>query len=368
MGAGQLGRMLALAGIPLGMEFTFYSPIASPSAENVGEVMVGAWEDGGALERFARSVDLITYEFENVSLEAADRVASICPLWPPRNALMVTQDRVREKKMFELLGIPAAEYLTVSSLQELRSAVDEVGVPGILKTCQFGYDGKGQARIRGVGDVDAAWLALGGAALIYEKLVPFTRELSVLAVRSSDGTKLVYPVVENRHRDGILRYSAAPASGLTELEALTARRYAFALLDALDYVGVFALELFDTDNGLVANEMAPRVHNSGHWTIEGAETSQFENHVRAICGLPLGDCTQVGHSAMFNVIGTHPDIARVLAVPDVHVHLYGKTERPNRKLGHITVRARTPAELSDRVAALTSGALADEEIVRISWP
>lgn len=352
MGAGQLGRMLALAGIPLGMRFTFFSPTPSPPAESVGEVMVGAWDDTDALVRFARAVDVVTYEFENVSISAADVVGRICPVWPPRGALIVTQDRLREKNMFESLGITAARYAPVESLDDLRSALVRIGAPGILKTRRFGYDGKGQVRINGVEDIEPAWATLGGVPLIYEELVHFERELSVLAVRASDGTKLVYPVVENHHRDGILRHSFAPAPRLTESKRIQAGQYAMMLLDAFDYVGVFALELFDTPAGLVANEMAPRVHNSGHWTIEGAETSQFENHLRAICDLPLGDCAPVGHSAMLNVIGTHPDIARVLAIPDVHVHMYGKSERPNRKLGHITVRSHTPQELDERAAAL----------------
>lgn len=356
LGAGQLGQMLALAGIPLGMRFTFFSPEPSASAECVGDVMLGAWDDADAIARFARSVDVVTYEFENVLLSAADAIQRCCPLWPPRRALMVTQDRVREKEMFQLLGIPAAPFAAVNSLDDLRSAVQRVGAPGILKTRQFGYDGKGQARINHTADLEAAWAALGGVPLIYEGLVRFERELSVLAVRGMDSTVQVYPLVENRHRDGILRYSAAPAS-LDDARRNTAAAYATALLDALQYVGVFALELFDTPSGLVANEMAPRVHNSGHWTIEGAETSQFENHVRAICGLPLGSCAPVGHSAMINVIGAYPDIARVLAVPDAHVHLYGKSERPGRKLGHITIRSSTLQELGDRVAAL--GDIAD---------
>ncbi|MGI8510236.1 MAG: 5-(carboxyamino)imidazole ribonucleotide synthase [Gemmatimonadaceae bacterium] len=352
MGAGQLGRMLALAGIPLGLQFTFFSPEPSASAESVGDVMLGAWDDADALARFASSVDVVTYEFENVLLSAADQVERFCPLWPPRRALMVTQDRLREKEMFHSLGIPVAPYGAVNSLVDLRSAVERIGAPGILKSCRFGYDGKGQARINQTADIDTAWSELGGVPLIYEGLVRFERELSVIAVRGADGTKLVYPLVQNRHRDGILRYSEAPAPGLDDARRETAELYANRLLDALEYVGVFALELFDTPTGLIANEMAPRVHNSGHWTIEGAETSQFENHVRAICGLPLGVCAPVGHSAMINVIGTHPDIVRVLAVPNAHVHMYGKSERPGRKLGHFTIRSSTTQELRDNVAAL----------------
>lgn len=352
MGAGQLGRMLALAGIPLGMHFVFFAPEPSASAEDVGDIVVGAWDDEEALARFAESVDVVTYEFENVPVSATDIVARSRPVWPPRGALMLTQDRLHEKETFQSLGIPVASYASVDSAEGLRAAIERVGVPGILKTRRFGYDGKGQARIDTAEAAEAAWATLGGVPLIYERVVQFTRELSVLAVRATDGTKLVYPVVENRHREGILRCSTTPVVGLEDAKRAAAHVYATALLDSLNYVGVFALELFDTDSGLVANEMAPRVHNSGHWTIEGAETTQFENHVRAICGLPLGDCTPNGYSAMFNIIGKHPDIKRVLAVPGVHLHMYGKSERPGRKLGHITVRAGTPQDLRDRVAAL----------------
>lgn len=354
MGAGQLGRMLALAGIPLGMRFTFLSPTPSPSAESVGSVVIGDYDDTTALAAFADQVDVVTYEFENVSLTAADVVQQRRPLWPPIRALATTQDRLREKEMFGALGIPAAAYVRVDSLHDLLGAVDQVGTPGILKTRFSGYDGKGQRRIQSADDVSTAWQELGGVPLIYEHVVDFERELSVIAVRASDGTRLVYPVVENRHRDGILRFSTSPVSALPLAKRQEAERYATMLLDTFEYVGVFALELFDTTAGLVANEMAPRVHNSGHWTIEGAETSQFENHVRAICGLPLGACTAVGHSAMFNVIGRHPDIAEVLRVPGVHVHMYGKSERPGRKLGHITIRSGTPEDLVASTASLAA--------------
>jgi 5-(carboxyamino)imidazole ribonucleotide synthase len=354
MGAGQLGRMLALAGIPLGMRFTFFSTEPNDAAAQVGDVMVGAYDDAEALERFARAVDVVTYEFENVSVDAAERIAAISPVWPPADALRVTQDRAHEKAAFAELGIPAAPTRLVDSEDDLHAAVREIGAPGILKTRRFGYDGKGQARIMSEGDVERAWRDLGGAPLIYEGFVRFEREVSVIAVRGRDGSKRAYPVVENVHRDGILRQSVAPASGLSDEKRAAAERYAFALMDRFAYVGVFALELFDTPDGLVANEMAPRVHNSGHWTIEGAVTSQFENHVRAVCELPLGECAAVGHAAMLNIIGTFPDPARVLAVPDAHLHDYAKSERAGRKLGHITVRTDTPDALRERLDVLRS--------------
>lgn len=352
LGAGQLGQMLALAGIPLGMRFTFFSPTPSESAEAVGEVVVGEYDDIEALRSFARGVDVVTYEFENVSATAVMEIERIVQVWPPRCALVTSQDRALEKQEFTRLGIPVAPYRLVDSLDDLESAVRDLGAPGILKTRRFGYDGKGQARIMDRSGLEPAWNALGRSALVYERLVEFERELSVIAVRARDGMTFCYPVAENRHRDGILRTSFAPADHLSDARRHQAEGYARALMDAFGYVGVFAIELFDSPDGIVANEMAPRVHNSGHWTIEGAETSQFENHVRAVCGLPLGDCAPVGYSAMFNIIGEHPDAARVLAIPDAHLHLYGKSERPGRKLGHISLRSRTREDLQRHVDTL----------------
>ncbi len=352
LGAGQLGQMLALAGIPLGMRFDFFSPTPSAAADAVGQVVIGEYEDASALREFAKGVDVVTYEFENVSADAVAEIEQVCPVFPPRAALVTSQDRALEKRQFERLGIPVAPYQLVDSLTDLEAAIRDIGLPGILKTRRFGYDGKGQVRIRARGDAESAWNSIGPAPLIYEGHVDFHRELSVIAVRSEDGTTLCYPVAENHHRDGILRTSIAPADKLPDVKRHQAEGHARALLTGFGYVGVFAIEMFDTATGLVANEMAPRVHNSGHWTIEGAETSQFENHMRAVCGLPLGDCTPLGYSAMFNLIGVHPDIRRVLAVPDAHLHLYGKTERPGRKLGHVTVRSRTREDLLRHVESL----------------
>ena len=358
LGAGQLGRMMALAGIPLGMRFTFLSDVASPGAAQVGEVIVGDYHDRATLERFAADVDVVTYEFENVPAETAEILAAKRPLWPPPIALATAQDRANEKSACTKLGIPVAPYMLVDSREALDEAVRTVGAPGVLKTRRMGYDGKGQARIDTPADADAAWRALGGVPLIYEGLVRFERELSVIAVRNERGECRVYPVTENHHRDGILRRSIAPAFALSEERRETAAKYAEHLMESLGYVGTFAVEMFDTADELIVNEMAPRVHNSGHWTIEGAETSQFENHVRAICGLPLGDCAPRGYSAMLNIIGTHPNVDRVLSVPDTHLHLYAKSERPGRKLGHITVRSRTPELLAARLETL-AGALAE---------
>jgi 5-(carboxyamino)imidazole ribonucleotide synthase len=344
--------MLALAGIPLGMRFNFFSPTESPSADAVGSVVIGEYDDAESLRAFARSVDVVTYEFENVSAEAVAVIEAITPVWPPREALIVSQDRALEKRKFQELGIPVAPYALVNSLSDLESALHGIGTPGILKTRRFGYDGKGQVRIHSRSDAEPAYNSLGPAPLIYEGFVSFSRELSVIAVRSKDGATMCYPVSENRHREGILRTSYAPAQHLSDAKRREAESFARTMLNALEYVGVLAIELFDTDAGLVANEMAPRVHNSGHWTIEGAETSQFENHVRAVCALPLGDCSPVGFSAMVNLIGAHPQTSSVLEVPDAHLHLYGKSERPARKLGHITVRSRSHADLLRHLEAL----------------
>ena len=352
LGAGQLGQMLALAGIPLGMRFKFFSPTASASAEAVGTVVIGEYDDDAALRAFASSVDVVTYEFENVSANALEVMQGSCPVWPPRVALVTSQDRGLEKQQCDRLGIPVAPYRLVESFSDLEAALREIGVPGILKTRRFGYDGKGQIRVGAAAESETAWHELGPAPLVYEGLVSFRRELSVIAVRAIDGSTRCYPVTENHHRDGILRTSFAPASELAESTQTLAAEYARSLLGAFGYVGVFAVELFETASGLLVNEMAPRVHNSGHWTIEGAETSQFENHMRAVCGLPLGSCDAVGTCAMINIIGTHPDVARLLTVPDVHVHLYGKSERPGRKLGHVTVRSRTRVELQHKIAEL----------------
>lgn len=341
LGAGQLGQMLALAGIPLGARFSFYSPTPSPSASAVGKVTVAEYEDSESLRAFARSVDVVTYEFENVSADAVSIIEAECKVWPPREALFTSQDRALEKERFQRLGIPVAPYRVVDSLADLKDAIAHVGARGILKTRRFGYDGKGQARISEPGDAQDAFESLGGSALVYEKLVAFERELSVIAVRGIDGVTVCYPVVQNHHRDGILRTTVAPAPELDRGKCAEAERYVRALLEDFGYVGIIALELFDTSEGLLANEMAPRVHNTGHWTIEGAETSQFENHIRAVCGMPLGSCDPVGHSVMINLIGGHPDTNAVLHVEDAHLHLYGKSERAGRKLGHVTVRSAT---------------------------
>jgi 5-(carboxyamino)imidazole ribonucleotide synthase len=337
LGGGQLGRMLALAGLPLGLRFRFLDPSPAAPASRLGEFICGDFQDPGLLPRFVEGLDLVTYEFENVPLHTASWLATRAPVYPPPRALEVSQDRIREKSLFQSLGIPTPEFAAVNSRQELAEAVNRIGLPGVLKTCRFGYDGKGQRVLETDDDVEAAWQALRGAPLILEKRVPFDRELSTLAVRSLTGEVALYPLVENVHRRGILRLSRVPTLDLPESIHNQAGEYARSVLAHLNYVGVVAIEFFQMGNRLLANEMAPRVHNSGHWTIEGARTSQFANHLRALKGWPLGDTRTVGHVAMVNLIGTTPPTETILALPGAALHLYDKAAMPDRKLGHITI-------------------------------
>jgi 5-(carboxyamino)imidazole ribonucleotide synthase len=318
--------------------------------------VVGAYDDPEALGRLAAGADVVTYEFENVPADAARRLEQLAPVFPPPRSLEVAQDRLKEKELFAEVGLAAAPFAAVDSEEEVLRALEVTGLPAVLKTRRLGYDGKGQAPIREPGEVPAAWATLGGVPSIVEAFVHYERELSIVAVRGGDGATAFYPLVENVHRDGILRLSRAPASVGAEMQ-LEAQHRATRVLERLGHVGVLAIELFETEAGLLGNEIAPRVHNSGHWTIEGAETSQFENHLRAVAGLPLGPTTPIGHTAMVNLIGAVPDAAAVLAIPGAHLHLYGKEPRPGRKLGHVTVRAPARGgvlELILKVEALTS--------------
>jgi 5-(carboxyamino)imidazole ribonucleotide synthase len=292
----------------------------------------------------------------------ADRV----PVYPPPAALEAAQDRLVEKTFFQKLDIATPPFLAVDSQAELDAAIAQIGLPAMLKTRRLGYDGKGQITLHDLEDCEKAWATLGSAPLILEGWVAFERELSILAARSKNGETAFFPLVENHHRDGILRLSLAPAPGITPALQSAAELIASRALAALDYVGVLAIELFQVpgDGGenyphppspishLLVNEMAPRVHNSGHWTIEGAETSQFEQHLRALLGLPLGATTVRGYSAMVNLIGTLPDPAAVLAIPGAHLHLYGKQPRAGRKVGHVTLLAETEDLLRSRLEQL----------------
>jgi 5-(carboxyamino)imidazole ribonucleotide synthase len=344
--------MLARAGDPLGIRCRFLDPSPEAPAARAGELHVGAYDDPAALDRFAEHLALATYEFENVPVSSARRLAGRLAVLPPPGALEVSQDRVAEKRFFESVDLPVAPWRPVESAPELSRAVAELGCPAVLKTRRLGYDGKGQELIREPGDVAGAWARLRGVSLVLEGFVRFDRELSILAVRGRDGATACYPLVENLHVGGILRRSLAPAPGASSPIQARAEAHARRVLDALDYVGVLAIELFQVGDHLLANEMAPRVHNSGHWTIEGAETSQFENHLRAVAGLPLGSTAPRGVSLMLNLIGAAPDASAVLAVPGAHLHLYGKAPRPGRKLGHVTLCANDLLELDRRRAGI----------------
>ena len=342
IGAGQLGQMLALAGYPLAQRFLFLDSSADSPGGQVGPMITGAFDDPASLERLAAETDLVTYEFENVPVAALAAVAKSRPCHPPVEALRVSQDRLLEKELFGRLGIPTPAFRAVDSLADLRAAVAAIGLPCVLKTRRLGYDGRGQHYLRRPADVEAAWKALGGVPLILEGFVDFDREVSIIGARSTRGETRCYPLCGNSHREGILRVTLAPATNARLQKA--AERHLRRVMDHFGYAGVLTIEFFVQRGRLVANEMAPRVHNSGHWTIEGAVTSQFENHLRAIMGLPLGETRAVGHCAMVNFIGTMPDRDRVLALPGAHHHDYGKAPRPGRKLGHCTIVARTAAE------------------------
>jgi len=350
LGAGQLGRMLALAGIPLGYAFRFLDPGDGGSVAGLGELVSGDYLDDRAVARFAEGCDRITFEFENVPASAVEVLARTYDVAPSCRALEASQDRWIEKQFFASLGIATAETRPIGSLPEFTDAARALGLPAVLKTRRHGYDGKGQALVRQSSDIEPAWHAIGERPAVLEALVPFDRELSILAVRGRDGAIAFYPLVQNHHDDGILRLSIAPIASPRLQEQ--AEGMAAALLRALDYVGVLALELFECKGRLLANEMAPRVHNSGHWTIEGAETSQFENHLRAIAGLPLGSTAPRGASTMVNLVGVLPPAGTCLDLPGVHLHRYGKEVRPARKVGHLTVTGIDASERDQRTRRL----------------
>jgi 5-(carboxyamino)imidazole ribonucleotide synthase len=350
IGAGQLGRMLALAGYPLGLRFVFLDQSEDAPGAQVGSIVRGAFDDPQRLADLARQVDVVTFDVENVPVEAVKAIALTRPFLPPVAALGASQDRLHEKTLFRSLRIPTPEFTAVDSLQDLREATGRIGIPGVLKTRRLGYDGRGQYFIRSETDVETAWSTLSSAPLIYEGFINFSREVSIIGVRSTRGETCCYPLSANTHAAGILHHSIAPYSNVRLQKQ--AESYLKRILKHFDYAGVLTIEFFVQRGQLIANEMAPRVHNSGHWTIEGAQTSQFENHVRAILGLPLGSTRTIGHSAMLNFIGTIPSPETVLRIPGVHFHSYGKEPRPNRKLGHCTVVATSAAARNRALASL----------------
>jgi 5-(carboxyamino)imidazole ribonucleotide synthase len=352
VGGGQLGRMMALAGYPLGLDFLFLDRSGDTPAAQIATSLVGEFTDPAMLAELVRRSGVISFDWENISVPALRKATrgSGVRVSPPLRALAAAQDRLAEKRLFERLRIPTTHYAAVNSRGALLRAVQEIGMPGVLKTRRMGYDGKGQAVIRTLGDAEAAWRAMGSVPLLYEGFIPFDYEVSCIAVRGRDGALAFYPLSRNAHHDGILRVTLAPWRNAALERA--AQRHLRALLTALDYVGVLAVEFFVRRGRLIANEMAPRVHNSGHWTIEGAATSQFENHVRAIAGLPLGATTLRGHAGMVNLIGAIPDKASLLGLRDLHLHDYGKAPRPQRKVGHLTLLAPSAARRNDAIRSL----------------
>lgn len=343
-GGGQLGRMMAQAALPLNIQCTFFEASADCPSAALGTVYSSAAEHG--LQNFIQSADVFSLEFENTPLADVDVLTQSKAFHPPRQALAIAQNRLQEKALFDALQIPVAPYKAVDSLDSLQAAVAELGLPIVLKTATGGYDGKGQFVLRSADQIDQAWAELGPAgSLIAESFVTFSREVSIIAVRGQNGDVKTWPLAENHHHHGILSHSIVPAPNSIDLQPV-AQDYITRLLNHLNYVGVLTLELFVTEKGLYANEMAPRVHNSGHWSIEGAVCSQFENHVRAVAGLPLGSTEVVRPTVMVNIIGQHPKSEDVLALNGAHLHLYNKTEREGRKIGHITLMPNDSRELT----------------------
>ncbi len=351
LGAGQLGRMLALAGYPLGFDFVFLDPAAEACAAPLGEHLHAGYADEKALAEFCSRVDVATYEFENVPAKTAAFVAARKPLLPHPRALEAGQDRWSEKQLFDSLRIAVPPYAAVGSRAELDAALARIGFPGVLKTRRLGYDGKGQAVLRSSADVAPAWERLGQQPLLLEAFVKFDREISCIGVRGKDGATAFYPVAENVHRDGILRTSIPRPKDPLQNAAERATR---AVMERLEYVGVLAFEFFAARGKLLGNEIAPRVHNSGHWTLDGAVCSQFENHLRAVAGLPLGSTAMRGPCAMVNFIGAVPDLAQLAKIPQLHLHLYGKAAKPARKIGHANLTAASEAELRRALKKLTA--------------
>ncbi len=335
LGGGQLARMIALAGYPLGLKFVVLDPDPNAGAGGLSEHLLGAYDDPALLAELADKADVVTYEFENVPAHVAGFLSSHTTVYPPANALAVAQDRLLEKNFFKDLGIGTAPFAAVDCLTDLQRVMETIGYPAILKSRRMGYDGKGQVVLRTENDLETAWQTMQGVASIVEGFVPFQREVSIIAARRPSGEIVFYPLSENQHGGGILRVAKSCEN---DPEQAMAEDYVRRLLEKLDYIGVIALELFDVDGGLLANEFAPRVHNSGHWSIEGSETSQFENHLRAILDLPLGSTKTRGYAGMVNFIGDVPNSERILSIENAHLHLYDKIARKGRKVAHATLR------------------------------
>lgn len=332
LGGGQLAKMLSIAGHPLEIETVCTEKTKDCSAKKVSKIISN---DFNEIELYFKDVDCVTYETENLNLEFVTKISKQYPLSPSIEALKITQDRLLEKNFLNDLLIPTANYKAVETWEDLKKTIEEFDFPLILKTRLSGYDGKGQKVIRDWMDAKIAWETLSSHALIVEKFIKYDFEVSMISVRNSQGNIIFYPLVLNHHEEGILRTSEAPFINLP-LQIL-AEEYVRLILEKFHYIGVMTIEFFSKDNQLIANEIAPRVHNSGHWTIEGSVTSQFENHLRAILDLPLGSTKARGFSRMINILGKKPDIKQLLEIPGLHYHWYGKEPLPNRKLGHVTI-------------------------------
>jgi 5-(carboxyamino)imidazole ribonucleotide synthase len=346
LGGGQLGRMLALAAHRMGLQVRCYDDAPDACAGQLTELHTGSFTDHAALDEFARGLDVVTYEFENVPVAAAAHLAQRLPVHPAPTALQVCQDRLEEKTLFRELGVATPSFVRIDSQSDLDAALESIGTPSVLKTRRMGYDGKGQRVIRSRDDARGAFEAMGSVPMILEAFVPFRREVSIIAVRSRDGATAFYPLTENHHAGGVLRVSRAPAPETSASLNQQAQTIAGKLLDRMRYVGVLAVELFEHEGRLLANEMAPRAHNSGHWTIDACGASQFENQLRAVLGLPLGETTPGACAGMVNLVGGVPAMEAILKIPGARVHLYGKSPRPGRKVGHINVLAIDHAALN----------------------
>ena len=349
LGAGQLGSMLAEEGIDLGHHFFFYSDELSTPAEKFGEVF-----NKKKLDEFKKKISLATYETENTSLDLISEIEKNAEIFPPKKILSITQNRAFEKALFNDLNIPCANSIIVRSVEELRSAVDQIGLPSILKTTTNGYDGKGQFLIRNESEIQKAWESLSTSEAILEGFVNFNRELSIIGVRGLSGEQVFYPLVENIHKDGILRITIAPAKRISNETQRLAEDYITKIFDSTNHIGALTVELFETNDGLLVNEIAPRVHNSGHWTINGCTTSQFENHIRAISGMPLGSINVKSNwCAMINIIGKVGNIQQFADKQNLFINLYGKAEREKRKIGHINIVAESEKDLNKLLESLS---------------
>jgi 5-(carboxyamino)imidazole ribonucleotide synthase len=356
LGSGQLGRMFAMAARRMGYRVHVLSPDSDTPTGQVADVEIDApYEDLDAVRAFARAVDVVTFEFENVPAATVAAAAAIVPVRPSGHVLHLTQNREREKQFLLGAGLPVSPFAIVRTVEDLCAAVERIGVPAVLKTASFGYDGKGQVRLEDPAAATGAWAAIGGQPAVLEAFVDFARELAVVAARGADGAFADFGVVETRHRNHVLDLAIAPAP-VPPAVARAAREVARAACEALELVGVLCVEFFvKRDGGLLVNELAPRPHNSGHFTIDASVTSQFEQQLRAVCGLPLGSPRGISAAAMANLLGDlwecgEPDWTRVCSLPDVKLHLYGKAEpRPGRKMGHLTALARTAGQAAELV-------------------